>query len=253
MENQRVKLLNTWLDVAQYMQDAGAEIWRVEDTLEKMAASYGAVKINAFSLISNISITCEFTDGEIISQTRRISNRVSTDLHRVEAINALTRDYCRSDMSCEELKQRLDKIMERQPGIMPILGTILAPVAFCIFFGGSIIDTVIAAAASSLLILESKTIGKYLPNAFIYNFIGALATGLAVYLCGRFIPGTHPDKSIIGVIMVLIPGISITHSIRDIIIGDTISGSMRFVESLIETIGIAAGYIAAMFIMGGIR
>lgn len=37
----------------------------------------------------------------------------------------------------------------------------------------------------------------------------------------------------IGDIMLLIPGILMTNSIRDILIGDTISGVMRLVESLL--------------------
>ena len=52
----------------------------------------------------------------------------------------------------------------------------------------------------------------------------------------------------IGDIMLLIPGILMTNSIRDILIGDTISGVMRLVESLLW----AGALACAIWFVGGV-
>lgn len=51
--------------------------------------------------------------------------------------------------------------------------------------------------------------------------------------------------------MLLIPGIPMTNAVRDILVGDTISGIMRLVETLLWAGALACGFMAAIFIIGG--
>ena len=55
----------------------------------------------------------------------------------------------------------------------------------------------------------------------------------------------------IGDIMLLIPGIAMTNSVRDILVGDTISGIMRLIESLVWAGALACGFMSAIWILGG--
>lgn len=57
---------------------------------------------------------------------------------------------------------------------------------------------------------------------------------------------------IIGNIMLLIPGVALTNSIRDMISGDIMAGMLRFCEACLVSLAIAAGYIIAALIFGGI-
>lgn len=62
----------------------------------------------------------------------------------------------------------------------------------------------------------------------------------------------HADKVLIGIIMLLIPGIMLTNSIRDILLGDIISGSLRLVEAILMAATLALGMMVAIWLMGGI-
>ena len=62
----------------------------------------------------------------------------------------------------------------------------------------------------------------------------------------------HADKVLIGIIMLLIPGIMLTNSIRDILLGDIISGSLRLVEAILMAATLALGMMAAIWLMGGL-
>ena len=64
-------------------------------------------------------------------------------------------------------------------------------------------------------------------------------------------PPLHLDKIMIGDIMLLIPGIAMTNSVRDILVGDTISGVMRLIESLLWAGSIAFGFMLAIRLIGG--
>ena len=74
------KLLQAILDIAEEMLVCGAEVERVEDSIERMCAAYGCEqdRVNAFIITSNIQVTFEDPNGNLITQIRRI---VSSDTH----------------------------------------------------------------------------------------------------------------------------------------------------------------------------
>ena len=63
--------------------------------------------------------------------------------------------------------------------------------------------------------------------------------------------GQNPDKIIIGNIMLLIPGIALTTSLRDMINGETISGLLGLSEAVLKALAIAIGFAAVLMRMGG--
>ena len=55
----------------------------------------------------------------------------------------------------------------------------------------------------------------------------------------------------IGDIMLLIPGIAMTNAVRDVLVGDTISGIMRLIETLLWAGSLACGFMIAIWLIGG--
>ena len=53
----------------------------------------------------------------------------------------------------------------------------------------------------------------------------------------------------IGNIMLLIPGVALTNSLRDMFGGNTLSGIMRFIEALLQALTIAFGFALAAGLM----
>ena len=70
---------------------------------------------------------------------------------------------------------------------------------------------------------------------------------MLIGLAGRVFP-IHEDKVMIGDIMLLIPGLALTNAVKDMFVGDTITGSLRLVESVLWAAGIACGFALAVFI-----
>jgi uncharacterized membrane protein YjjP (DUF1212 family) len=52
--------------------------------------------------------------------------------------------------------------------------------------------------------------------------------------------------------MLLIPGIALTNSIRDMFIGDIATGLLRFFDSLLIAAAIAGGFATSILLLGGI-
>jgi len=49
----------------------------------------------------------------------------------------------------------------------------------------------------------------------------------------------------------LIPGIGLTNGLRDLFVGDNISGFLRTMEAVLLAFSIAAGYILVRLLFGG--
>ena len=95
-------------------------------------------------------------------------------------------------------------------------------------------------------IMEKAGMNQVFVNVSATFLLCLLSSGMT-----RIGAGESADKMMIGTIMLLIPGIGLTNSVRDLISGDIMSGLLRFFNSLLVAAAIAAGYILAGNILGG--
>ena len=82
-------------------------------------------------------------------------------------------------------------------------------------------------------------------------FIISFAAGLFTILMIAAGLGAHQDKIMIGGIMLLIPGIAMTNSVRDMLTGDIVTGTLRLTNSLLQAAAIACGFALSLMITGG--
>ena len=121
---------------------------------------------------------------------------------------------------------------------------------FAIFFGGTILDGICAAIVAIFLTCLDKFVPK-LGNQMVITAIHSLLAGILSILLVKIGLGANTDKIIIGAIMILIPGLALNNSIRDMITGDVLAGFLRFIQSILLALMIAAGFAAAILLFGG--
>jgi len=248
-EEQR-ELINCLLDMGQLLLDCGAEISRVEDTLSRMAAAYGSTHADVFVITSIISISIEFSSKEVLTETRRIYSSSGTDFFRLEKLNSISRNCCISPMPIAELKRALEKIAHgRKPLKVVLVGSALAAGSFAVFFGGGIWDGIAAAVFGLFICLLQRKLGRTQLSTVGSNLLLSFMTGLCVSIVCRVIPVFNLDKILIGDIMLMIPGLAMTNSIRNMLGGNTISGVVRLIESLIWAGALAGGFMTAFMII----
>ena len=79
-------------------------------------------------------------------------------------------------------------------------------------------------------------------NAFLSSLLCACLGGLLAGLAVKLRLGDDAGMISIGNIMLLIPGVALTNSLRDMFSGNTISGLMRFIEAVLLALVIACGF-----------
>ena len=245
-------LLACILDMGELLLTSGAEVFRVEDTLGRICAAYGFCNINVFGITSSIVLTVEGPDGRIFTQTRRIITR-DTNLQKVALVNNLSRSLCKEPVAIEDFRVQLADIRRSKTYSLPIrlLSYSFISFAFAVFFGGSAMDGLASALSALVVFAVQHFLSRTQMNSLLQNLLVSALTALAVVFLVQIGIGTSPDKITIGNIMLLIPGISFTTSLRDIINGDTISGLVGISEAIIKAMAIAIGFALVLVQMGG--
>ncbi len=251
--NNYANILALILDVGEALVFAGAEIGRVEDTITRMAKTYGAVKVDAFALTSVVLLSVTFPNNVVLTQTRRVVAGGQTNFVKIEKLNALSRRCCKQALTREELKQEIENINRDSIHRLYIyLGSVLAAGGFVVFFGGNLLDSVVSGLFAVAICFLSDIFSPRIPNKVFYYFITSLIIGFGICLTAKYIPILHSDKIIIGDIMVLVPGIALTGAVKNILIGDTLSAVVKLAECLVWTCALAGGFmIPIAFLTGG--
>lgn len=245
-------VLDTILDIGCRLLEAGAEVRRVEDTVERLCFAYGAHDVDVFSIVVLIGVTSEGPNGDHYTQIRKVGS-IGNSLVRIEKLNALSRRLCACPEDPWAVKDEVKRICQKQtyPGYLMYIAAALAAGGFAVFFGGGWADGLIAAAIG----LEIMFFSRHTPakvNSTLKTFVTAFVSGaLALGTCALMHIG-QPDKIMIGTIMLMIPGLALWTSLRDLFGGDMVSGLLRFVQALFTAALIAAGYGLAWLTLGGI-
>lgn len=246
------RILQGILDIGEAMLKSGAENFRLEDSLYRMCRSYGFVRYDVFAITSNIQATVETPDGRIITQIRQIET-TDIDFDRLDYLNNLCRKICETTPDADEMHEKYLEVMnrERQHPALQYLAGIMGGTGFAVFFGCDFVDALVAVVVSLMIVVVGNWLAKREDNLMVYNLILAFLSNtiiLAAYHAGI---GDHPDRIMIGIVMLLISALGLTNGIREILQRDFISGILNIMNSVLGAMGIVFGIAMAMILFNG--
>lgn len=242
---------NKIMDIGEQMLVCGAEVHRVEDSIERMCSAIGFIKTDVFIITSSMVVTV-CTEEDTYTQTRRIKG-IGMDIERLHRLNALSRKICEQDLSEHDISSELNsiKLLKRYPLWLECLSYMLISGSFTLFFGGNFIESVASALIGSAMCIINHFSEKAFLNKIFAKFIGSFAVTWVAYILMKLDVIYVMDKVIIGNIMLLIPGVGLTNALRDLLVGDNMTGLLRLIEAMLLAFAIAVGYFLFVFIMGG--
>ncbi len=253
IKREREELFSAVMALGLSLIECGSDIQRVEDTVKRVSLGFGVSDVTVFAIPSYILLTLTFEDGESLTRIHRPRAPVATDLWRLERLNDLSRRVVAGELTPKALSQRIGEV-KRKPGYplwLQSLGAAFTGGGFAYFFGGSLLDALaaflIGALMHTLMELLPRSLSALMRSSFFCFFGGALSI-LAVQV--GF--GHSAGAIIVGIIMELIPGIALGSSLRDLILGDTLSGFMRLGQALLTAFFMAFSIVASLMLFDGI-
>lgn len=239
-------LLTVITAVGSMLIEYGAEIYRVEESIMRIASAYGYDKngksVEVFAIPTSLIITVDSGDGFPLTRTKRIVSR-ATNLDRVDKINNLSRFICAEKPNSTLILKHIDEIKRRRIYNYPIqvISYAIVGFTFALFFGGDIKDAAAAGFISVLIKFLETAVAKIRPSTFFQSVICSLMTASIAVIISRFGFTNGFDKVIIGASMTMVPGIILTNCMRDFIAGDFLAGLYTLTEALLIAVGMAVG------------
>lgn len=230
-------VLDCLLLAGQIMMESGAETYRVEDTMLRMARSQN---IDTQSYVTPTGIILSLgKHTKITSITTRI-----TDLHKIAKVNNISRKLTLQIISLEQAYYELRLVQKTNyflPNWLQVLMSAISSTCFLILFQGDWIDmpaAFIAGGFGYLIFLISQQLTRV---KYFSEFISSLTIAIIAFCAVWFDVGQEFDKIVISAVMPLVPGVLITNAVRDMMAGHLTAGIAKGTEALLTASGIGSG------------
>ncbi len=236
------KVLDLIMLAGEILLNNGAEIFRVQETMEHIAKAYEVHNLHIYAIANGIFVTIQESEYNRCTEIKHIPLSI-VHLGRVTAVNQLSREITQGMYTIDEAFDKLQEIskLPAASNTMQTLAAGIGSACFCYIFGGSMYDSLIAFLAGLclypfLLFRGTKNMSKVLRN-----ILGSMLVTMISFILYSLGFGNNIDKIIIGSIIPLVPGVAITTSIRDYFNGDYLSGTIHLTDAILIALCIAIG------------
>ncbi len=246
-----IELLENIKNIGFLLLKNGAEIYRVEESVKKMCRGMGFKNIEVFVIPTYFSISVTLSDGTIYTSTKR-TRKVKPHLDHLYLLNNLVRKISSNKIEADDIPHYIKEIKNHkyhQPLIL--LGYIVSTSAFSVFFEGGFCEMIAGLFVGFILYCSTYLLEVVNVNSIAKTIFNSMLSAFAAVMLYRLNLIDNTQAVITGAIMILVPGIAITNSLRDIIGGDYVSGVSRLGEAIIIAASIAVGVGVVLSLLGG--
>lgn len=237
-------------ELAKDMIVSGANIERVNLSVEKICHAYGLHDVTTANLSTRISISAKDENQNYVSRQTDVPPQ-AINLERLKALNHLSFRIRDELPDPSTLREQLSDIKTNDfPTWLIFLGNIVAMLGLGRIFNGTFTDLIMICINTAIIFFGLKLFNKIKLNKIITNFatmfVCSLCT-LALYKAG------FVHKFFVVLIcntFLLIPGIPMINCARNLLCGNESNGIVDLLKVLLEVCTIVAGIAAAYFFFG---
>lgn len=242
-------ILQLAIHAGEVLLQNGAEIFRVQDTMERILRAYGIRDFSLYVVSNGLFATLDEEQEDGCSALRHVPVS-AIHLGRIAAVNELSRliEKHPDPTLIKEYRARLETCAAAPhfPLWMRSLSSGVGSGAFCFLFQGRVADCAAAFLCGVLLQIFLSLYGKEGRSRFMHTLLGAAMVSSLAFGMTALLPGLSLDYTVIGAIMPLVPGVALTTSIRDFFNGHYLSGVIHLIEATLTGACIAVGVGAAL-------
>ncbi|MEC5424517.1 threonine/serine exporter family protein [Virgibacillus sp. C22-A2] len=225
------------------MLESGAETYRVEDTMNRIAAAFGLEDAQSYATPTGINFSVD--SGEP-THFKRISNRTN-NLHKITEVNSISRQITAGEININEAISLLNGVGKMSfANWQKIVAAAFVSGSFTIMFGGTWHDFIPSFVAGGAGFAAMLGFERIVEIRLLAEFFASFIIGLAAVIFISNGHGVMLDKIIIGAVMPLVPGLHITNAVRDLMAGHLVAGLSKGVEAILTAFAIGTG-VAVIF------
>ena len=242
------KALKTVVQAGEIMLVSGAEASRVEDTVRRILLNLGFADAQVFVMPGMLIVTVDCGRQSSRTVIKRISGG-NPHLGKVSLVNSLSRDLAmtNTNMSIDEFHNRLEKISNEPfyKSWMIVIAAGIGSFAFTYLFNADIIASFIALLVGTFVYAVTMFLDSHNVPRVLVKVLAGLICIVAAYFAIDLLndPQVLLEMVVFGSIIPHLPGVSLVSSMRDIMEGDLVSGSIGLVDAVSVAGALAAGVL----------
>lgn len=245
------EVIDICLTAGRLMIEGGSEMYRVEDTMMRIARNAGVEDPRVFA-----TPTCVFMslDGGKLSQMKQIRDR-NINLELVDRVNALSRKFAAKKINISELRNRIILTADATPTFplwLQVLGAAALSATLMVLFMDNYdwVDFPAAAIVGAIGYLAYIYFKRFTKVRFLSELIAAMVMGIITVGINHLFPNMITDNILIGALMTLVPGLALTNALRDLFMGDLLSGIVRLFEATLTALALGGGVAIIIKFLG---
>ena len=244
-------ILDFCKELGKQMIASGANIERVNLSIERICHAYGLHDVTCANLSSRISISAK-DENKLYAHRQTDVPPQNINLEKLKKLNNLAFDVCKDKPKEDTLYDLLHGIKTNDfPWWVMMIGFLVAMMGLARIFCAGFTEILVVELNTLLLFGLSRALTKVHINKIITNFF-------SMFLCSLIAMGLYAahfiDNFYIVVItnaFFLIPGIPMINCARNILCGNEMNGAIDLLKVLLEVCSIVAGVAAAYALLGG--
>ena len=244
-------ILDFCKELGKQMIASGANIERVNLSIERICHAYGLHDVTCANLTSRISISAKDENKRYAHRQTDVPPQ-NINLEKLKKLNNLAFDVCKDKPKEDTLYDLLHDIKTNDfPWWVMMIGFLVAMLGLARIFCAGWSEILVVELNTLLLFGLSRALTKVHINKIITNFF-------SMFLCSLIAMGFYAMHFINSFYIVvitnaffLIPGIPMINCARNILCGNEMNGAIDLLKVLLEVCSIVAGVAAAYAILGG--
>ena len=239
---QNIDELETVLYAGNLLLSSGAEIYRAEETMHRIADAMHIKDMDAYVTNRGIFASGNVPGKGIESRIMSVPDK-ELNIDKIEAVNELSREVCSNRMDLLYLKTSLQNIanMGEQNVAEKILSYFLGAGCFSYAIGTSFRDSLCAAIIGSLVGFYMIWSKYRIKSRVLITIIASVLTALLSNLFVAIGLGSQLSFIIIGAMMDLVPGVAFVNSVREFSQNNFATGQTLLTSALLTCVSMASG------------
>ena len=249
---QNIDELETVLYAGNLLLSSGAEIYRAEETMHRIADAMHIKDMDAYVTNRGIFASGNVPGKGIESRIMSVPDK-ELNIDKIEAVNELSREFCSNRMDLSYFKASLQNIanMGEQNVVEKILSYFLGAGCFSYAIGTSFRDSLCAAIIGSLVGFYMIWSKYRIKSRVLITIIASVLTALLSNLFVAIGLGSQLSFIIIGAMMDLVPGVSFVNSVREFSQNNFATGQTLLTSALLTCVSMASGVALVELLVSG--
>jgi len=236
------EVLDVCLIAGRLMIEGGSEMYRVEDTMLRISRNAGVHDPQVFATPTSVIMSL---DGGDLSRIEQVKER-NINLELVDRVNSLSREFAVKKITLDQLKQKIIAVANGIPYFpmwLQVVGAAVLSATLMVLFMDDYdwIDFPAAAIVGALGFITFYYFKRFTNVRFLSELIAAMTMALVTIAITHVFHGMSTDNILTGALMTLVPGLALTNALRDLFVGDILSGMVRMCEAALTAFALGGG------------